>query len=42
MVAAPDDSAVHGFVGKLDASGNIVPVIVGLNSPHGMAYLPSA
>ena len=41
IVAAPDDSAVHGFVGKLETSGNIVPIIVGFNSPHGMAYMPA-
>lgn len=43
MVATPDDSAVNGFVGKLDPStGNITPVIVGFVAPHGMAYLPGA
>ena len=41
LVAAPDDSGVNGFVGKLDpATGNITPVIIGMVSPHGMAYLP--
>ena len=42
LVAAPDDSGVNGFIGKLDpGTGNITPVLVGFTSPHGMAYLPS-
>jgi hypothetical protein len=41
--AAPSNSgaAVAGFVGKLDpTTGTITPVIIGLSSPHGLAFLP--
>lgn len=39
---APSDSGVAGFVGKIDPkTGTISPVIIGLNSPTGLMFLPS-
>jgi len=39
--AAPGDSGVAGFVGSLDmASGTLKPVVIGLSSPGGMAFVP--
>ncbi len=41
MTAAPSDSTVIGFVGTLNLStGQIQPLITGLQNPHGMAWLP--
>jgi hypothetical protein len=38
---APSDSGVAGFVGTLDlTTGTITPVIIGLGSPTGLAFLP--
>lgn len=42
LTATPDDSGVNGFVGTIDLkTGFITPVVIGLKSPHGMAYLPN-
>ena len=39
--AAPGDSGVAGFVGSLDmTSGTLKPVVIGLSSPGGMAFVP--
>ncbi len=39
--SAPGDSGVAGFVGSLDlTSGTLKPVVIGLSSPGGMAFLP--
>ncbi len=39
--AAPGDSGVAGFVGALDlTSGTLKPVVIGLSSPGGMAFVP--
>ncbi len=39
--AAPGDSGVAGFVGSLDlTSGTLKPVVIGLSSPGGMAFIP--
>jgi len=41
MVAAPADSTVHGFVGRLDlATGHIAPFAVGFGSPAGLLFTP--
>jgi len=41
MVAAPADSTVHGFVGRLDlATGHIAPFAVGFASPAGLLFVP--
>jgi len=41
MVAAPADSTVHGFVGRLDlATGHIAPFAVGFGSPAGLLFMP--
>ena len=42
-VGAPDAQGVsEGFVGKLDLdSGYITPVITGMQSPHGMYFIPT-
>ena len=41
MVAAPADSSVHGFVGRLDlATGHIAPFAVGFGSPAGLLFMP--
>ncbi len=38
---APNDSGVIGFVGTLNlSSGMIMPIVVGIANPHGMAFLP--
>lgn len=39
---APYDSGVAGFVGKVDPkTGTTTPVIIGLNSPTGLMFLPA-
>lgn len=39
---APSDSTVASFVGTIDPkTGTITPVIIGLGSPTGLAFLPS-
>jgi len=39
--AAPGDSGVAGFVGSLNlTSGTLKPVVIGLSSPGGMAFVP--
>jgi hypothetical protein len=39
----PNDSGVAGFVGAIDqTSGIVTPVVIGLSSPHGMIFAPSA
>jgi hypothetical protein len=41
LTAAPNDSTIISFVGALGlGSGQITPVIVGMNNPHGMAFIP--
>jgi len=41
--AAPNDAGVASFVGLLNLkSGGITPIMVGLSSPHGLAFLPDA
>ncbi len=41
--ASPNDSGVAGFVGTVDMkTGIITPAIIGLGSPHGMAFVPGA
>ena len=43
LTATPNDSGVNGFVGKIDTkTGFITPVVIGLESPHGMVYVPSS
>ena len=43
LVATPSDSSVNGLVGRLDTStGFITPIVIGLQSPHGMAFLPAS
>jgi len=41
LTAAPNDSTIVSFVGTVSlGSGLITPIIVGMNNPHGMAFLP--
>ncbi len=41
MVAAPADSTVHGFVGRLDlVTGHIAPFAVGFGNPAGLLFTP--
>jgi hypothetical protein len=41
LTAAPNDSTIISFVGTLSlGSGQITPIIVGMNNPHGMAFIP--
>jgi hypothetical protein len=41
LTAAPNDSTIISFVGTVSlGSGQITPVIVGMNNPHGMAFIP--
>jgi hypothetical protein len=41
LTAAPNDSTVISFVGTVSlGSGQITPLIVGMNNPHGMAFIP--
>jgi hypothetical protein len=41
LTAAPNDSTIISFVGTVSlGSGLITPIIVGMNNPHGMAFLP--
>ena len=41
FVAAPSDSGVGGFVGTIDlTTGIITPVAFGMNSPHGLLFVP--
>jgi hypothetical protein len=40
--STPNDSGVQGFVGTVGlGTGYITPLIVGLNNPHGMAFVPN-
>lgn len=42
FVACPSDSGVAGFVGELDlSSGTITPVVIGLQSPQGLLFVPN-
>jgi hypothetical protein len=39
---APSDSGVAAFVGTADlTTGTITPVIIGLGSPTGLAFIPN-
>jgi hypothetical protein len=39
--ASPNDSTVAGFIGSLNlSSGTLIPLVVGIANPHGMAFLP--
>ena len=41
-VAAPNDAGVGGFVGTVDlTTGLITPFVSGMNSPHGLLFIPS-
>jgi hypothetical protein len=41
LTAAPNDSTIISFVGTVSlGSGQITPIIVGINNPHGMAFIP--
>jgi hypothetical protein len=41
LTAAPNDSTIISFVGTVNlGSGQITPLIVGMNNPHGMAFIP--
>lgn len=41
--ASPNDSGVASFVGTVDMkTGAVTPVVIGLGSPHGMVFAPSA
>jgi hypothetical protein len=41
LTAAPNDSTIISFVGTVSlGSGQITPIIVGMNNPHGMAFIP--
>jgi hypothetical protein len=41
LTGAPNDSTIISFVGNLSVgSGLITPIIVGMNNPHGMAFIP--
>jgi hypothetical protein len=41
LTAAPNDSTIISFVGTLSlGTGQITPVIIGMNNPHGMAFIP--
>ena len=41
LTAAPNDSTIISFVGTVSlGSGQITPFIVGMNNPHGMAFIP--
>ncbi|HEY8803629.1 MAG TPA: SH3 domain-containing protein [Clostridium sp.] len=41
FVAAPNDSGVGGFVGTADlTTGLITPFVSGVNSPHGLLFVP--
>jgi hypothetical protein len=41
LTSAPNDSTIISFVGELSVgSGLITPIIVGMNNPHGMAFIP--
>jgi hypothetical protein len=40
--ATPNDSGVAGMVAKLDtATGTLTPAVIGLSSPHGLAFVPA-
>jgi len=42
FVAAPNDAGVGGFVGTVDlTTGLITPFVSGMNSPHGLLFVPS-
>ncbi len=41
LTGAPNDSTIISFVGTLSlGTGLITPIIVGMNNPHGMAFIP--
>jgi hypothetical protein len=41
LTSAPNDSTIVSFVGTVSlGSGLIAPIIVGMNNPHGMAFVP--
>ena len=41
LTSAPNDSTIISFVGTVSVgSGLITPIIVGMNNPHGMAFIP--
>lgn len=41
LSSAPNDSTIISFVGTVNlGSGQITPIIVGMNNPHGMAFIP--
>jgi|GEM_PF-268245 len=41
FVSAPDDAGVAGFVGTVDlTTGVITPVVTGMDSPHGLLFVP--
>jgi hypothetical protein len=41
LTAAPNDSTIISFVGTVNlGNGQITPIIVGINNPHGMAFIP--
>jgi hypothetical protein len=40
LTAAPNDSTIISFVGTVSlGSGLITPIIIGMNNPHGMAFI---
>jgi hypothetical protein len=40
LTGAPNDSTIISFVGTLNlGNGLITPIIVGMNNPHGMAFI---
>ena len=42
FVSAPNDAGVAGFVGTVDlTTGIITPFVTGMNSPHGLLFVPS-
>ena len=41
LTGAPNDSTIISFTGALNlGTGQITPVIIGMNNPHGMAFIP--
>lgn len=41
LTSAPNDSTIISFVGTVNVgNGLITPIIVGMNNPHGMAFIP--
>jgi hypothetical protein len=40
--SSPNDAGVISFVGTLSlSSGQVIPFLVGMNNPHGMAFIPN-